>query len=428
MEIYLVGGAVRDRLLGHEPRERDWVVVGASPEAMTERGYRPVGRDFPVFLHPETGEEYALARTERKTSPGYRGFVIHAAPDVTLEEDLQRRDLTINAIAQDQQGALIDPFGGRSDLEQRVLRHVSAAFNEDPVRVLRVARFAARFADEGFQVAPETMALMRQMVESGEVDALVPERVWQETERALGESRPSVYIEVLRECGALQRIFPELDRLFGVPQPPRWHPEVDTGLHMLLVLDQAAQLSESIAVRFAALVHDLGKGTTPPHLLPAHHDHGERGAKIIEQLASRLRIPNECRDLAVLVSRYHCLAHRAAELRADTILKLLEHLDAFRRPQRFEAFLVACEADLRGRTGFEHRAYPQATLLRAACDAGAAVEVDRSPGLSGEEIGRRLRQTRLQAVTAARAALKQSETASTKATPVPDGSDPQTKT
>ncbi|MGB5250847.1 MAG: multifunctional CCA addition/repair protein [Gammaproteobacteria bacterium] len=428
MEIYLVGGAVRDRLLGHEPRERDWVVVGASPEAMTEQGYRPVGRDFPVFLHPETGEEYALARTERKTSPGYRGFVIHAAPDVTLEEDLQRRDLTINAIAQDQQGQLIDPFGGRADLERRLLRHVSAAFNEDPVRVLRVARFAARFAGEGFRVAPETMALMRQMVESGEVDALVPERVWQETERALGECRPSVYIEVLRECGALQRIFPELDRLFGVPQPPRWHPEVDTGLHMLLVLDQAAQLSESIAVRFAALVHDLGKGTTPQHLLPAHHGHGERGAKIIGQLARRLRIPNECRDLALLVSRYHCLAHRAAELRADTILKLLERLDAFRRPQRFEAFLIACEADLRGRTGFEHRAYPQATLLRAACDAASAVEVDRSPGLSGEDIGRRLRQGRLQAVTASRAALKQSETASTGATPAAEGSDPQAKT
>jgi len=409
MEIYLVGGAVRDQLLGRIPRERDWVVVGASPEAMTELGYRPVGRDFPVFLHPQTAEEYALARTERKTAPGYRGFVIHAAPEVTLEQDLLRRDLTINAMAQDQQGRLIDPFDGQSDLEQRLLRHVSPAFAEDPVRVLRVARFAARLADDGFRVAPETMQLMRQMVESGEVDALVPERVWQETERALGEARPSRFIEVLRECGALQRIFPELDRLFGVPQPARWHPEIDTGLHMLLVLDQAARLSKSTAVRFAALVHDLGKGTTPAHLLPAHHGHGERGARIIAELARRLRIPKEHTDLAMLVSRYHGLAHRAAELRAGTMMSLLEHLDAFRRPQRLEQFLVACEADLRGRTGFEQRAYPQAEILRAALAAANAVPVDSSPGLSGEQIGRKLREDRIQAIAAARPAPRSAE-------------------
>jgi tRNA nucleotidyltransferase (CCA-adding enzyme) len=402
MEIFLVGGAVRDELLGREPREKDWVVVGASPEAMTDLGYRPVGRDFPVFLHPESGEEYALARTERKTAPGYRGFQVHASPDVTLEEDLRRRDLTINAMARHPDGHLIDPYGGRDDLERRLLRHVSPAFAEDPVRILRVARFAARLGDEGFSVAPETMALMREMVAAGEVDALVPERVWQETERALGERRPSAFFATLRECGALARIFPEIDRLFGVPQPERWHPEIDTGVHTLMVLDQAAALTPDVEVRFAALVHDLGKGTTPARLLPAHHGHGERGAGLIRELAERLRVPNAFRDLAVLVSRYHGLAHRAGELRPGTVLDLLQALDAFRRPGRFEQFLIACEADMRGRTGFEARPYPEAGLLRDAFQAAAAVQPSPDPALSGEEIGRRLKEDRLQAIAARR--------------------------
>ncbi len=402
MEIFLVGGAVRDGLLGREPRERDWVVVGGSPEAMTELGYRPVGRDFPVFLHPESGEEYALARTERKTAPGYRGFVVHASPEVTLEDDLRRRDLTINAMARDADHRLIDPYGGRADLEHRLLRHVSPAFAEDPVRILRVARFAARLGGDGFTVAPETMDLMREMVAAGEVDALVPERVWQETERALGEALPAAFFTTLRECGALARIFPEIDRLFGVPQPARWHPEIDTGVHTLMVLEQAARLSASNEVRFAALVHDLGKGTTPARLLPAHHGHGERGAELIREMAERLRIPNACRDLAMLVSRYHGPAHRAAELRPGTLLDLLHALDAFRRPERFEQFLIACEADMRGRTGFEERPYPQAGLLRDAFQAAAAVQPPAGPGMSGEEIGRRLREDRLQAIAARR--------------------------
>jgi len=402
MEIFLVGGAVRDELLGREPRERDWVVVGASAETMTGLGYRRVGRDFPVFLHPDTNEEYALARTERKTAPGYRGFVVHAAPEVTLEEDLRRRDLTINAMARDADGQVIDPYGGRADLDQRLLRHVSPAFAEDPVRILRVARFAARLAGDGFQVAPETLALMREMVAAGEVDALVPERVWQETDRALGEAQPSAFFMVLRECGALARVFPEIDRLFGVPQPERWHPEIDTGVHTLMVLEQAARLSPDKAIRFAALVHDLGKATTPARLLPAHHGHGERGERIIRELAERLRIPTAYRDLAMLASRYHCLAHRAAELRAGTVLDLLQRLDAFRRPERFAAFLTICEADMRGRTGFEQRPYPQARMLRDALNAAAAVQPTTGTDLSGEEIGRRLREDRLQAIAAQR--------------------------
>jgi len=400
METYLVGGAVRDELLGRPVRERDWVVVGTTPEALERAGFRPVGREFPVFLHPESREEYALARTERKTGTGYRGFTVCAAPDVTLEQDLARRDLTINAMARDSEGRLIDPYGGEEDLRRRVLRHVSPAFSEDPVRVLRVARFAALLAGDGFSVAAATMNLMAGMVASGEVDALVPERVWQETGRALETDRPDVYIEVLRACGALARVFPEIDRLFGVPQPARWHPEVDTGVHVLLVMRAVAALTPSARVRFAALVHDLGKGVTPEEILPGHRGHEEKGARLVEEMAERLRIPNDFRDLGVLAARYHGLCHRALELRPGTVLQLLERLDAFRRPGRFREFLVACEADMRGRKGFEAVAYPQAELLQAALDAACAVDPPLGEGLSGEEIGLQIRDRRLQAIAA----------------------------
>lgn len=404
MKTYLVGGAVRDRLLGLPVKERDWVVVGATPEEMTARGFRSVGKDFPVFLHPESGEEYALARTERKQGRGYTGFHFHTAPDVTLEQDLQRRDLTINAIAQTDSGELIDPYGGRRDLEARLLRHVSSAFVEDPVRVLRAARFAARFAALGFQVAPETLELMRDMVRNGEVNALVPERVWQETERALATAHPSVFIQALRDCGALAVIFPELDRLFGIPQPPQHHPEIDCGIHTLLVVDQAARLSEDLPVRYAALVHDLGKGLTPPELLPRHHGHEARGVKLVNAMSARLRVPREHRELAVLVTRYHVHCHRAAELRPVTILKLLEHIDAFRRPDRLTQFLLACEADARGRTGLEDRPYPQAALLHRAYTAAAQVDAAQlAAGIAdGKAIGERVRKARLAAIRAAR--------------------------
>ncbi len=400
MDIYLVGGAVRDKLLGLPVREHDWVVVGATPEDMRARGFRQVGRDFPVFLHPETGEEYALARTERKTGPGYTGFTFHAAPDVSLEQDLERRDLTINAMAQTPGGELVDPFGGRRDLEHRVLRHVSPAFVEDPLRVLRVARFAARYAPLGFSVAEETLDLMREMVDSGEVDHLVPERVWQELERALAEPAPARFFEIMRETGALVRVVPELDRLFGVPQPEHPHPEVDTGVHTLMALTQAARLTEDPQVRFAALAHDLGKGETPRSEWPRHYGHEESGATLIEMLCARLRAPNAYRDLAVLASRYHDRAHRAAELRPGTVLETLEALDAFRRPERFEQFLLACEADARGRRGYEERPYPQADRLRRALHAAAAVDpkplVER--GLEGEAVGRELRRLRIEAI------------------------------
>src|SRR5580700_10181591 len=345
MQVYLVGGAVRDALLGLAVKEKDWVVVGGTREELLRRKFREVGRDFPVFLHPDTHEEYALARLERKVSPGYRGFTVEFGPEVTLEEDLARRDLTINAIAQSADGALLDPYGGKQDLEARVLRHVSPAFVEDPVRILRVARFAARFAPLGFRVAPETLALMRAMVERREVDALVSERVWQETEKALREPKAAEFFRVLRECGALQPIYPEIDALFGVPQPAQWHPEIDTGLHTLLVLDQAALLSPEPAVRFAALVHDLGKGTTPQDEWPSHRGHEERSVSLIEALANRLRLPGEYRDLAVIVARYHGIVHRAFELKPATILEFLERADAFRRPERFAQALLACEAD-----------------------------------------------------------------------------------
>ncbi|MGQ0834598.1 MAG: multifunctional CCA addition/repair protein [Gammaproteobacteria bacterium] len=400
MQVYLVGGAVRDRLLGVPERERDWVVVGARPEDLEQRGFLPVGREFPVFLDPETREEHALARLERKVAPGYRGFATQFSPDVTLEEDLKRRDLTINAMAQDANGTLIDPYGGRSDLDARSLRHVSDAFAEDPVRILRVARFAARYADLGFTVAPETLALMQRMVESGEARSLVPERVWQETERALGEPRPEVFFEVLRACGALKAIFPEIDALHGVPQPPKWHPEIDTGVHTLLVLRMAAKLSPSTAVRFAGLVHDLGKAQTPREHWPSHHGHEERSVRLVEALSARLKAPSEHRELGVLAARHHGVVHRALELRPSTVLQLLETTDAFRRPERFEDLLLACEADARGRTGLEERSYPQRAYLRAAREAAAAValsEPERS-GLSGIQIGERIRQDRLGAL------------------------------
>jgi tRNA nucleotidyltransferase (CCA-adding enzyme) len=401
MDIYLVGGAVRDRLLGRTPLERDFVVVGAAPENLLALGYRPVGKDFPVFLHPDTGEQYALARTERKTGPGYYGFATRFAPDVTLEEDLARRDLTINAMAQDAAGALVDPYGGQRDLAARLLRHVSPAFIEDPLRVLRVARFAARFAPLGFTVAPETLELMREIVARGEMTALVPERVWVETERALGEDRPTAYFEVLRTCGALAAVFPEIAALDGVPQPEKWHPEIDTGVHTMQVLEVAAELSRDTTVRFAALVHDVGKGLTPREDWPSHVGHEEAGARLIEALAARLRLPTEHRELAVLVARHHARAHRVAEQRPGTVLELLERTDAFRRPERFERFLLACEADARGR-GPELRArpYPQADRLRQALAAASAVRLDpevlaREPGTV---IAERMRAARIEAI------------------------------
>ena len=374
LDCYLVGGAVRDRLLGLPVRERDWVVVGATPEALVRRGFQQVGRDFPVFLHPLTKDEYALARTERKTAPGYRGFQVHAGVEVTLEQDLERRDLTVNALAEAPDGTLIDPFGGRADLDARVLRHVSPAFVEDPVRILRVARFAARFAPLGFSVAPETRALMARMVRDGEVDALVPERVWAELARALAEDRPSLFFEVLRDCGALGRLMPELDRLWGVPQPEKWHPEIDTGVHAMLVLDMSARLSDDLAVRFAALGHDLGKGTTPAEILPSHKGHEERSVALLDGVCERYRVPKRLCELARITARYHGLVHKVAELRAATIADLLDGTDAYRRPERFDQMLIACEADFRGRTGYAERDYPQGVLLRHLHRAALAVD------------------------------------------------------
>ncbi len=377
------------------------MVVGATPDDLLARGYRPVGKDFPVFLHPDTGEQYALARTERKTGPGYYGFATHFAPDVTLEQDLARRDLTINAMAQAATGEIIDPYGGQRDLEARLLRHVSPAFVEDPLRVLRVARFAARFASLGFRVAPETLELMRTIAASGELAALVPERAWVETERALGEAQPVAYLEVLRACGALGAVLPEVAALFGVPQPTHWHPEVDTGEHTLQVLAVAAELSPDTTVRFAALVHDVGKGLTPRDQWPRHIGHEETGARLIEQMAARLRAPNEHRELAVLVARHHARVHRVAEQRPATVLELLELTDAFRRTERFDRFLLACEADARGR-GPELRArpYPQAALLRAALTAAASVRLDPEVIArdQGPVIAERMRAARIEAI------------------------------
>jgi tRNA nucleotidyltransferase (CCA-adding enzyme) len=400
MKAFLVGGAVRDRLLGYPVTERDWVVVGETPDAMIARGFRPVGRDFPVFLHPQTHEEYALARTERKTAPGYRGFAVHASAEVTLEQDLLRRDLTINAMAQDESGQLIDPYGGLRDLEARVLRHVSPAFGEDPVRVLRVARFAARYAHLGFKVADETVELMRNMAASGEVDALVPERVWAELATALGEPTPAAFFAVLRECTALERLFPEIDRLFGVPQPAEHHPEVDTGIHTLLVLEQAARLSSDPRVRFAALTHDLGKGLTPPEFWPRHRGHEKAGLELLENLCSRLKAPNDYKRLAEKVMRYHGHCHRARELRASTLVDLLQRLDALRKNDHLDRFLTACEADAKGRPGHEDKPYPQADRIRRAQRAALSVTADGllAKGLRGKALGRELRQLRIKAV------------------------------
>ncbi len=400
MQVYLVGGAVRDRLLGRAVGERDWVVVGATPGELTAQGYTPVGKDFPVFLHPQSKEEYALARLERKVAPGYHGFTTVFSPDVSLEEDLQRRDLTINAMAEDAAGQIVDPYGGQRDLEARLLRHVSAAFIEDPVRVLRVARFAARFADAGFRIAPETAALMAQMTANGEIAALTPERVWRETARALLEPHPEVFFEILLKCGALAVLMPELAALDGVPQPAKWHPEVDTFVHVMLALSMTAQQGAALTVRYAVLLHDLGKALTPKAQWPAHHQHEELGIAPIEALSQRLRAPNECRELALLTSRHHTRVHRALELRAATVMKLLTETDAFRRPERFAELLLACECDARGRTGLQSRPYPQADYLRQVLAAATAVKLspeDRQ-GLDGQQIGRALHERRLAAV------------------------------
>ena len=402
-QTYLVGGAVRDRLLGLPVTDRDYVVVGATPDDLIGAGFKQVGADFPVFLHPDSGDEYALARTERKTARGYHGFAVQFSPDVTLEDDLLRRDLTINAMAQAPDSSVIDPYGGQADLAARRLRHVSPAFAEDPVRILRLARFAARFHRMGFTVADDTQALMRRMVAAGEVDALVPERVWQEFERALREPDPQRFIGVLRDCGALAKLLPELDRLFGVPQPVGPHPEIDTGVHVLMVLEQAARLSDDPQVRFAALLHDLGKGTTPPGEWPRHHGHEARSVELVSGLCARLKVPVAYRQLAQAVARDHGNAHRALELRPGTLLEIIERTDALRRPQRFAQFLLACEADHRGRTGYEDRPYPQAARLQRAFEAARGVDVRPlvERGLTGEAMRSALRQARTRAIAAA---------------------------
>ncbi|NDZ14779.1 multifunctional CCA addition/repair protein [Variovorax sp. WS11] len=412
MQTYLVGGAIRDALLGRPGSDRDWVVVGATPEEMAAQGYLPVGRDFPVFLHPVTREEYALARTERKSAPGYRGFVLHASPEVTLEQDLARRDLTVNAIALPADraeptpdlGHLVDPFHGRQDLQHKVLRHVTDAFREDPVRILRVARFAARFAD--FSIAPETLALMREMVAAGEADALVPERVWQELARGLMEARPSRMFELLRECGALAVLLPEVDRLWGIPQPEAHHPEVDTGRHLMLVLDMAARLDAPLPVRFACLVHDLGKGTTPAEVLPRHIGHEQRSVDLLRAVCERWRVPVELRELAEVVAREHGNIHRSAGLGAQALVRLLERCDAFRKPGRFEQALLACECDARGRLGMDERPYPERERLLAALAAAQSVQTEaiareaQQAGATGPRIGEAIARARVAAVAA----------------------------
>ncbi|NIF33300.1 multifunctional CCA addition/repair protein [Enterobacter sp. Cy-643] len=402
MKIYLVGGAVRDGLLKLPVKDKDWVVVGATPQQMLDEGYEQVGKDFPVFLHPQSHEEYALARTERKSGPGYTGFTCYSAPDVTLEQDLLRRDLTINAIAQDENGELIDPYNGLADIERRLLRHVSPAFNEDPLRVLRVARFAARYAHLNFQIAPETLALMRAMTDNGEIAHLTAERVWKETENALTSRNPQVFFAVLRECGALKVLFPEIDALYGVPAPAKWHPEIDTGIHTLMTLSIAAQLSPAVDVRFATLCHDLGKGLTPKEKWPSHHGHGSAGVKLVEKLCARLRVPNEIRDLAKLVAEFHDLIHTFPILQPKTVIKLFDAIDAWRKPQRVEQIALTSEADARGRTGFEASDYPQGRMLRAAWIAAQSVtnkEVIEA-GYTGPAIREELTRRRIKAVAA----------------------------
>ena len=404
MKTYVVGGAVRDQLLGLPVQARDYVVVGATPDEMVAKGFTPVGQDFPVFLHPQTHEEYALARTERKSGHGYKGFTVYASPEVTLEEDLRRRDLTINAMALDEAGGLVDPYGGQADLQAKIFRHVSEAFAEDPVRILRVARFAARFTD--FSIAPETLALMRRIVDAGEVDALVPERVWQELSRGLMEKQPSRMFQALRECGALAKLLPELDRLFGVPQPPEHHPEVDTGVHVMLVVDWAARQNFSLPVRFAALTHDLGKGRTPQALWPKHIGHEAKSVELVRALSERVRVPADCRDLALAVAREHGIVHRALELRPGTVVELLERVDAFRRPQRFDEFLQACECDFRGRPGYESRPFPAAGYFKQALRAAQGVDA----GAVAKSVDpARIREAVFQARTEAVAAWRQSQ-------------------
>ncbi|WP_331346146.1 multifunctional CCA addition/repair protein [Cellvibrio sp. UBA7661] len=397
MKTYLVGGAVRDKLLGREPKEKDWVVVGSTPEEMHRLGFAPVGKDFPVFLHPHTKEEYALARTERKTGHGYSGFSFYCGSEVSLEEDLIRRDLTINAMAEDETGKIIDPYNGQQDLAHRLLRHVSPAFAEDPVRILRIARFAARYHYLGFRVADETIQLMQMMVDNGEVDHLVAERVWKETERALGEFHPDIFIEVLRSAKALARLFPEIDALFGVPQTAQHHPEIDTGIHTLMSLQQAAKLTRSTCVRFATLLHDVGKAKTPPDEWPRHIAHEDRSLPLVKQLCERIAAPKEYKDLALMVAQWHTHCHRALELKPATILKVLQSTDAFRRPERFEQFLLCCEADARGRAGFEDRDYPQADFFRAALSAAQNIDVAaiQAQNLTGKAFGDAVNQQRL---------------------------------
>jgi tRNA nucleotidyltransferase (CCA-adding enzyme) len=404
MQTYMVGGAVRDALLGLPVNDHDWVVVGATPQEMITAGYLPVGKDFPVFLHPQTREEYALARTERKTARGYHGFAFHAEPNVTLEQDLARRDITINAMARDETGRLIDPYHGQEDLRDRVLRHVTLAFREDPVRILRVARFAARFPD--FSLAPETLDLMRDMVEDGEADHLVPERVWQEFARGLMEDKPSRMFEVLRDCGALARLLPEVQRLWGVPQRADYHPEVDTGVHLMMVLDMSARLQAPLAVRFACLTHDLGKGTTPAADWPRHIGHEERSARLLAAICERLRVPVECRELADVVAREHGNIHRSGEFGAAALVRLLERCDAFRKPRRLDAILLACECDARGRLGSEDAPYPQRPRLLAALEAARSVvtheiaERAQAQGIAGRRVGELIHQARVDAVAA----------------------------
>jgi len=400
MKIYLVGGAVRDQLLNYPVKEKDWVVVGATVNEMLDLGYQQVGKDFPVFLHPETKDEHALARTERNTAPGYKGFEVHASPEVTLEEDLIRRDLTINAIAQDEAGNIVDPYNGQKDLKLKLLRHVSGAFSEDPVRILRVARFAARYAHLGFTVADETLQLMQKMVEDGEADALVAERVWQEFNKALNERNPEVFIQTLRDCHALKIILPEIDNLFGVPQPVEHHPEIDTGIHTLMVLQQASLLTQEPATRFAALCHDLGKALTPKDKWPSHHGHEAQGVKPIKELCNRLRIPNNFRELACITAEFHLHVHRAFEIKKSTLLKTIEKMDGIRKPDRYEQLLIACTADLRGRPGYEEHPYPQANYYREALQIIKSVDIQplKEMGLQGKEMANAIHTARLSAL------------------------------